>query len=68
MVRTLIAAGADPYLANNAGISPYDMAKGKPSGVRLQAIDLKPDTAALIEQLKPKDAVKVASTDAKTKP
>lgn len=61
MVRTLIAAGADPYLANNAGISPYDMAKGKPSGVRLQAVDLKPDTAALIEQLKPRNAVKVAS-------
>jgi ankyrin repeat protein len=68
MVRTLIAAGADPYLANNAGISPYDMAKGKPGGVR-QAIDLKADTAALIEQLKPRSPVKVASsTDAKAKP
>jgi ankyrin repeat protein len=68
MVRTLIAAGADPYLANNAGVSPYDMAKGKPSGVRLQAIDLKPDTAALIEQLKPKNAVKVAAAEGKAKP
>jgi ankyrin repeat protein len=68
MVRALIAAGADPYLANRAGLSPYDMAKGKPSGVRLQAIDIKADTAALIEQLKPPNAVKVASTDAKSKP
>ena len=68
MVRTLIAAGADPYLANNAGISPYDMAKGKPAGVRLQAVDIKADTAALIEQLKPRDAVKVASTGEKAKP
>jgi ankyrin repeat protein len=65
MVRTLIAAGADPYLANNAGLSPYDMAKGKPSGVRLQAIDLKADTAALIEQLKPRSAVKVAAAESK---
>lgn len=68
MVRTLIASGADPYLANNAGLSPYDMAKGKPSGVRLQAIDLKADTAALIEQLKPRDAVKVATAEARSKP
>jgi ankyrin repeat protein len=68
MVRTLIAAGADPYLSNNAGISPYDMAKGKPSGVRQQAIDLKPDTAALIAQLKPNSGVKVASAEAKAKP
>jgi ankyrin repeat protein len=68
MVKTLVAAGADPYLANNAGLSPYDMAKGKPAGVPRQAIELKADTAALIEQLKPKSAVKVASTDAKTKP
>jgi ankyrin repeat protein len=68
MVRALIAAGADPYLANNAGISPYDIAKGKPSGMR-QAMDIKADTAALIEQLKPNSAVKVASsTDAKVKP
>jgi ankyrin repeat protein len=66
MARTLIAAGADPYLANNAGVSPYDVAKGKPSGARLQAIDLKPDTAALIEQLKPRTAVKVAAADSKT--
>jgi uncharacterized protein len=68
MVRTLIAAGADPYLANNAGITPYDMAKGKPAGVRQQAIDIKADTASLIEQLKPRSAVKVASAEAKTKP
>jgi ankyrin repeat protein len=68
MVRTLIAAGADPYLANNAGLSPYDMAKGKPGGVPRQAIDLKADTAALIEQLKPNSTVKVASAEAKTKP
>ncbi len=68
MVSTLIAAGADPYLANKAGLSPYDMAKGKPAGVRLQAIDLKADTAALIEQLKPQGGVKVASTDGKAKP
>ncbi|HEY4031363.1 MAG TPA: ankyrin repeat domain-containing protein [Caulobacteraceae bacterium] len=69
MVRTLITAGADPYLANNAGLSPYDMAKGKPPGVRAQVIDVKADTAALIEQLKPHGAVKVASAaDAKTKP
>jgi ankyrin repeat protein len=67
MVRTLIAAGADPYLANQAGVSPYDIAKGKPGGVR-QATDLKADTAAMIEQLKPKSAVKVAAADAKTKP
>jgi cytohesin len=65
MVRTLIAAGADPYLANNAGVSPYDMAKGKPAGVRLQAIELKADTAALIEQLKPRSAVKVAAAESK---
>jgi hypothetical protein len=44
------------------------MAKGKPAGVRLQAIDIKADTAALIEQLKPPNAVKVASTEAKAKP
>jgi ankyrin repeat protein len=69
MVRTLIAAGADPYLPNKAGLSPYDMAKGKPSGVRLQAVEIKADTAALIEQLKPNGPVKVASsTDAKAKP
>ena len=68
MVRTLIAAGADPYLANNTGVSPYDIAKGKPSGARLQAIDLKPDTAALIEQLKPRTAVKVAVAESKAKP
>jgi hypothetical protein len=64
MVRTLIAAGGNPYLANNAGLSPYDVAKGKPIGMR-QALDLKADTAALIEQLKPQGAVKVASTEAK---
>jgi ankyrin repeat protein len=70
MTRTLIAAGADPYLANNAGVSPYDAAKGKPSGARLQAVDIKPDTAALIEQLKPRgEAVKVAAAaDGKPKP
>ena len=68
MVRTLIAAGADPYQANNAGVSPYDIAKGKPSGARLQAIDLKPDTAALIEQLKPRTAVKVAAAEPKARP
>ncbi|MGZ6010337.1 MAG: ankyrin repeat domain-containing protein [Caulobacteraceae bacterium] len=68
MVKTLVAAGADPYQANNAGLSPYDMAKGKPSGVPRQAIDLKADTAGLIEQLKPRSAVKVASAEAKTKP
>jgi ankyrin repeat protein len=69
MVRVLIAAGADPYLANNAGVSPYDMAKGKPAAGVRQATDLKADTAALIEQLKPRSAVKVASsTDAKAKP
>jgi ankyrin repeat protein len=65
MVRTLITAGADPYLANNAGLSPYDVAKGKPIGMR-QALDLKADTAALIEKLKPQPPVKVASTEAKT--
>ena len=65
MARTLINAGADPYLANNSGVSPYDVAKGKPSGARLQAVDLKPDTAALIEQLKPRPAVKVAAADSK---
>ena len=54
VVRTLIAAGADPYLANKAGLSPYDVAKGKPSGARQQVLDLKADTAALIEQLKPR--------------
>ena len=43
------------------------MAKGKPSGARQQVLDLKADTAALIEQLKP-PALKVASsTDGKTK-
>jgi ankyrin repeat protein len=64
MVRTLIAAGADPYAVNNAGISPYDIAKGKPIGLR-QVVDIKPDTAPLIEKLKP---LKVAaSTDDKTK-
>jgi ankyrin repeat protein len=68
MAKVLIAAGADPYLPNNAGVSPYDAAKGKPAGVRLQAIDLKPDTAALIEQLKPRGPVKVAAADSKTKP
>ena len=65
MARTLIAAGANPYLANKTGVSPYDVAKGKPSGARQQAIDLKPDTAALIEQLKPRPAVKVAAADGK---
>lgn len=64
MAKTLIAAGADPYAANNAGVSPYDAAKGKPAGVRLQAVDLKPDTAALIEQLKPRPGVKVATATA----
>jgi ankyrin repeat protein len=69
MTRTLIAAGADPYLANNTGVSPYDVAKGKPSGARLQAVDIKPDTAALIEQLKPRVAVKVAAAaEGKAKP
>ena len=68
MVKTLIAAGADPYLANNAGLSPYDMAKGKPSGVPRQATAIQADTASLIEQLKPRSAVKVASADAKAKP
>ena len=67
MVRTLIASGADPYLANKAGLSPYDVAKGKPSGARQQVLDIKADTAALIEQLKPQSAVKVASTDGKPK-
>lgn len=68
MVKTLIDAGADPYVANKAGLSPYDMAKGKPSGVPRQAINVQADTAPLIEQLKPKTAVKVASADAKAKP
>jgi hypothetical protein len=67
MVRVLIAAGADPYAANTAGLSPYDLAKGKPIGIR-QALDLKPDTAALIEQLKPHAPVKVASAERKAKP
>jgi ankyrin repeat protein len=68
MVKTLIAAGADPYLVNNAGLSPYDMAKGKPSGVPRQAIEIKADTAGLIEQLKPRSAVKVAAAESKAKP
>ncbi len=68
MAKVLIAAGADPYLANNAGVSPYDAAKGKPAGVRLQVVEIKPDTAALIEQLKPKGPVKVAAAESKTKP
>jgi cytohesin len=68
MVKTLIAAGADPYLANKAGASPYDIAKGKPAGVPRQAIEIKADTAALIEQLKPRSAVKVATAESKAKP
>jgi len=66
MVRVLIAAGADPYLPNKAGQSPYDAAKSKPTGIR-QVLDIKADTAALIEQLKPQTSLKVASTDGKTK-
>ena len=68
VVRALITAGADPYIANKAGLSPYDVAKGKPSGARQQVLDIKADTAALIEQLKPPATMKVASTDGKAKP
>jgi ankyrin repeat protein len=68
VARVLIDAGADPYLANKAGLSPYDVAKGKPSGAHQQVLDIKADTAALIERLKPQAALKMASTDAKTKP
>ena len=63
-VRTLIGAGADPYLANSDGKSAYDLAIEKPVSARFQIADIKPDTAPLISQLK---LLKVAQTSGATK-
>jgi ankyrin repeat protein len=64
VVRALIEAGADPYQADASGKSAYDIAVTRPVVLRLQVLDIKPDTAALITQLKPRT---VAAADTTTK-
>jgi ankyrin repeat protein len=65
VVRALIAAGADPYLANAAGKSAFDIAHERPINGRGQIVDIKADTAELISQLKPLKVAQSNGTKAK---
>ena len=56
VVRTLIELGADPYLPNNDGKSPADVAASSWPDSRVQIVDINPETAKLIAQLKPRAA------------
>lgn len=68
VVRTLIELGADPYQANNDGKSAADIAASTSWTARSQIVELNPETAKLIAQLKPPPApaaprpAKVAAT------
>ena len=62
--RTLIQNGADPYLADNNGKSPYDIAKTSPPTARGQIVAVDPGAAALITQLRPgKASVNASAPD-----
>ena len=53
-VRALIEFGADPYLPNNEGKSPADVANSQSWPIiRTQIVEFNPETAKLIAQLKP---------------
>jgi len=56
VIKVLIEAGADPYQANKAGKSAFDVAQAKTAsgaGPARQEVTIDPGSAALIQQLKP---------------